>query len=367
VRKIFEKKLWKDIFILVILMGITFLRYNSYKKLEWFLISFGILAGFVVAFALVYSLYNCKSNKERKWLSLIYLSSLIFMHPGDTFDVFIYFLTAAIFLENRDNFLKSYFIISTLIISITIASYFFGVIPSFDGYRGDLRRMSLGFANPNTIFRFFFGSLMALYLIDKHKAVFNIYAIAGTVVLYVLTNSRTGLICGMVFVVLANLAIVFRKLVDRIHFRFVFLLFTIFSLVCVVYFRDSAFVNSLFSGRPGLLYQNLMNAGMHLIYGNMEFEYCDNRIVYMIVRNGCFALLLANVFYYLTFRKKNSVELKIIFIMSMVYGLTENFRSLGQTIVPLLCMWSIYDNYFKNKNELKSDENIQKLTNSDKN
>lgn len=366
-KKLLEKKQWKDILILVILTGITFLRYTTYKELLWFVITFDILTGLVGVFAIIYSIYNCENSKLKKWLPLLYLTPVIFCHPGDALDVLIYLLIAVIFIERRNTFLTSYFTISTIMIVIIIASYFIGFIPSEDVYREDIFRYSLGFVHPNSIFRFFFGSLMALYLIDKHKAVFNIYAVAGTVSLYVLTNSRTGLICGMVFVVLANLAIVFRKLVDRMHFRFGFLMFTIFSLVCIVYFHDSAFVNSLFSGRPRLLYQHLMNAGMHLIYGNMEFEYCDNRIIYLMVRNGCFALLLVNIFYYLTFRKKNSVELKIIFIMSMVYGLTENFRSLGQTIVPLLCIWSIYDNYFKNKNELKSDQNIQKLTNSDKN
>ena len=367
-KKLFGKKQWKDIFILVILIGITFLRYNSFKKLEWFLISFIIIAGFTTIYALVYSLYNCKSNKERKWLSLIYLSSIIFMHPGDCFDVFIYFLVAAIFLENRDNFLKSYFIISTLIIVITIASYFLEIIPAFDIYWGEIRRMSLGFANPNSIFRFFFGSLMALYLIDKNKAIFNIYSIAGTVVLYIFTNSRTGLICGMLFIILANLAIIFDKLVDKIHFKWCYLLFALFSVFYIVCFNNHSVLNDTLSGRPTFLYDILSRADWHLLYGNMtDFKYCDNRIIYLMVRNGCFALVSVIIFYYFTFRKKTSVELKVLFVMSMIYGLTENYRALGQTIVPLLCMWSIYDNYIKNKMDVKNDKNIQKIANSDKN
>ena len=217
-KKVFEKKSWKDIIIMVILLGITFLRYSTFKEIYWFQAFYYCLTIVAALYAGIYSLVNCKTSKERKWLVFIYSLSLLFMFRTDILDVYIYLVIAAIFLENREKFLISYFITLVSMISVAVVFYFLELIPARDVLRGELNRYSLGFVNPNTGFRYFFGSLIALYMIDKKKTVFNVYAIGMTIPLYTATNCRTGLICVMAFVVLANLAIIFEKVFKKIPF-----------------------------------------------------------------------------------------------------------------------------------------------------
>lgn len=361
---VLKKELWKDILITVILIGITFLRFTTFKEINWFYVSYYTISLITAGFGVIYTLYNCKTNKERKWLFVIYSLSLLFFFHKDAFEVLIYILIACIFLENREKFLNVYFVTSVIIICAAITFYFFGLIPAHDGVRGGLLRYSLGFVHPNTIFRYFFGSLMALYLIDKKKTAFNIYAISCSIPLYLLTNSRTGLVSVMLFVVLANLAIVFEKNIKKINLKYAFLLFTIFCFIFVFLFHSNDFFNNALSGRPKVLYEVLANSNWSVLYGNMEYVYCDNRAIYLLVRNGLLSLILVNVFYYFVFKKETSVELKVLLIMSLIYGLTENYRSLGQTIVPLLCMWSLFDNYVKCELD-KNDKKAQQLPNND--
>ena len=139
---------------------------------------------------------------------------------------------------------------------------------------------------------------------------------------------------------------------------------TIFSFAFVFLFHDNETFNELLSGRPWMLNQIVTNAGTHLLYGNTKFVYCDNRVFYLLAKDSVFSLIIANVFYYLVFKKEKSVDLKVIYIMSLIYGFTENFRSLGQTMVPVLCIWSLYDNYIKIK-IAQNDKNKQLLINND--
>lgn len=366
-RKILEKKLWKDIIILVILVGVTFLRYTYFKEIKPIRVTYYWITRAALIYGYIYAVYNCKNNKERKWFIAISSLSLLFFYNKDTLEIFSYFLVAAIFLERREKCLEYYFIFSVIVMCTCMILYFFEIIPQKDDiYRGDQIRRALGFVHPNTGFRYFFGSLMALYLLDKKKIAFNVYALSGTIPLYLLTDSRTGLICCMLFVIAANFGIIFEKQIKKINFKYWYLLVTIFSLVFMIGFRNNAEWNDLLSGRPNLLYNILVDAKWHILYGHMDFLYCDNRIIYVIVKNGITALILTNIFYYLVFKKETSVEIKIIFIMGLLYGMSENLRSIGQTIVPLVCLWSLYDHYIKNK-VAENDKNSENLTNNDNN
>ena len=356
--KLFKKELWKDITILVILIAITFFRYTTFKKIEWFIKPCYIACGITVVYAFFYCLFNFKTNKERWFFIALCSLSLLFFYFKDILDVFIYFLVAAIFKENREGFLKYYLITTIAAILITIICYFFKIIPSSDTYRGDELRYSLGFVHPNTVFRYFFGSLIALYMIDKKKVIFNTYGVGCGLGLYLLTDSRTGLICTMTFVIITNLGVMLEKIIEKWNLKYAYLLVTIFSFVFVLLFHDNEYMNKLLSSRPRFLYEVVEMAGNHIFYGYGKFTYCDNRIFYLVSKNSIFSLILTNVFYYLVFKKEKSVDLNMVFIMSLIYGFTENFRSLGQTMVPVLCIWSLYDNYIKVK-LIENNKNIQ--------
>lgn len=363
-KHIFKRALWKDVIILVVLLSEPFFRYTAFRDVRPILYTGFILIGLVGIYATFYMLYNAKSNKQRLWMAVIYSISFLYMFDRDMLDVYIYLLIASIFTENRNKCLQTYFIASTCFISIAIICYFLKIIPEYNTFRDGSIRYSLGFVHPNTIFRYFFGNLMALYLLDKKKIWFNIYAIGMAVPLFMLTNSRTGIIATFIFVLISNFEIIFRKIFNKIDLRYAFLLTAIFSISFVFLFYDNEAINELLTGRPKLLHDILVNAKWHILYGRDRFQYCDNRTIYLIVRDGLPALLISASFYYFAFRKKVSNELKVIFLAVLVYGLTENIRSIGQDIVPLICMWSIYDNYIKLKFE-KNDKNIQKIANND--
>ena len=364
---LFKKRLWIDIAILVVLLGITFLRYTTFKEIDLLQALYFTLTIIVGIYAGFYTLYNCKTNKQRLCLLAVYSTSLLFFFRTDALDVYIYLVLAVIFIERRETFLKAYFVSSVIFICFAIICYFFEMIPARDGFRGELPRYSLGFVHPNAIFRYFFGSLIALYIMDEKKITFNVYAISLSIPLYLLTGSRTGIICCGMFVLLSNFAIIFKTQLKKMNLNYAFLAFTLFSLGFVLLLYNNEVANTLLSGRPQLLYSILKESKSNIFLGNATFTNCDNRIIYLIVRDGVLSLIFLNVFYYLVFRKNVDTSLKIVFIMSIIYGLTENFRSLGQTIVPLLCMWSICDNYFKNKEQFVDAEKAEILTNNDNN
>ncbi len=363
-KHIFKRALWKDIIILVVLLSEPFFRYTAFRDVRSILYTGFVLIGLVGIYATFYMLYNAKSNKQRLWMAVIYSISFLYMFDRDMLDVYIYLLIASIFIENRNKCLQTYFIASTCFISIAVICYFLKIIPEYNTVRDGSIRYSLGFVHPNTIFRYFFGNLMALYLLDKKKIWFNIYSIGMAVTLFMLTNSRTGIIATFIFVLISNFEIIFRKIFNKIDLRYAFLLTAIFSVSFVFIYCENSTLNEFFSGRPALLHDILVNAKWHILYGREYFKNCDNRTIYLIVRDGLPALLISASFYYFTFRKKVSNELKVVFLAVLIYGLTENIRSLGQDIVPLICMWSIYDNYIKLKFE-KNDKNLQKIVNND--
>lgn len=344
--KLFKKELWKDIAIMGILLGVSFLEYTTLKKIKWFLVLYCIVATVVTIYALFYTLYNCKDNKQRKKMFWVYSISLLFLFYRDMMDIFSYLLIAFIFKDNRKEFLNSYFYISVSIMAFVMILYYFEAVPVGDVNRGDIYRYSLGFVHPNTVFRYYFGSLMALFLMDEKKKTFNIYALCTSIPLYILTNSRTGIICSFLFILLSNISIIFPKLLPKINLKWGYLAFAIFTLVFVSFTYNSNYFNSALSGRPGLLFNILKDADWHLLYGYMRYSYCDNIVVYRIVRDGILSLAIVIAFYYFAFRKQVSGEIKIIFIMSMIYGLTERFTGVGQNILPILAMWILYDNYY---------------------
>ena len=110
-QKVFKKALWKDILIAVILIGITFLRFTTFKQINWFYVAYYTLALIAAGFAAIYTLISCKTRKERKWLVCLYSLSLLFLFHKDAFEVFIYLVVAAIFIENRDVFIRVYFVL----------------------------------------------------------------------------------------------------------------------------------------------------------------------------------------------------------------------------------------------------------------
>lgn len=363
-KHIFKRELWKDIVILVVLLSESFLRYTAFKDVKPVLYTGFILIGLVGIFATFYMLYNAKSNKQRFWMVVIYSISFLYMFDRDMLDVYIYLLIASIFLESRDTCLKTYFIASTSFICIAMLCYFLKLIPEYDAFRDGAIRHSLGFVHPNTIFRYFFGNLMALYLIDKKKIWFNMYALAMSIPLFMLTNSRTGLFATFIFILLSNFEIIFRKLFNKVNLKYAFAFMIVFSIWFVFKFYDHSEINAFFSGRPALMHDILVNAKWHILYGREHFKNCDNRTIYLIVRDGLPALLISATFYYFAFKKKVSNELKVIFLVVLIYGFTENIRSIGQDIVPLMCMWVIYDNYIKLKYE-KNEGILQKTTKND--
>lgn len=349
---LFKKELWKDITIMGILLGVSFLEYTTLRNIRGFVALYCIVATAVTIYAFFYTLYNCKDNRQRKRLFFIFSGSLLFLYYKDMMDIFSYLLIALIFVNSRKEFLTSYFFISVSIIAFVMILYYFKAIPINDVNRGDIYRYSLGFVHPNTVFRYYFGTLMALFLMNK-KA-FNIYALTTSVPLFLLTNSRTGFACSLIFVLLSDVAIIFPKLFKKINLRWAYLIFSLFCLIFIFLACDSVYFNETLSGRPSLLYDILKDAKWHYLYGYMKYAYCDNIVVYRMVRDGVLSLSIAIVFYYFVFKKETSIEIKIIFIMAMIYGFTERFAGVGQNILPILAMWSLYDNYYLKKDSVES-------------
>ncbi len=361
VDKLLKKETWKDIFIMIVLLGVNFLEGTMFKRIKPILILYIVIASIVAIYTIIYIFYNCPKEKRKK-LFLLYLVPLLFFYHKDVADVLIYLTVAILFVDKKEPFLRIYLIASISMIVFTICADLLGLLPTAHYIRTDSSdiRYHLGFIHPNVIFRHYMGALMALYLLDKNKIIFNVFTISTGITLYLLTDSRTGIICTIFFLIIADINKLFPKLFPFIFnkkvFKYSYFIYAVIVLILVVALHEVPEINDLLSARPSSLYNHLKNAGWHLLYGYAPAVWCDNRIVYILIRNGILFLIIVSMFYYFSFKKEENIELKILYVVALVYGLTENFVNLGQNIVPVFCLWSLYNNYCINKETSKNND-----------
>lgn len=303
-------------------------------------------------------------NFNKNWLVLGIGFSLIQLLFLKDVDLLLLISVAMIFSEDKDaikNIIK-YFLISLITV------FFVSILLDKMGYTqyrtisrvidGNIRvqRNSLGFSHPNEAYVYFFFIMLAIYYFIKNRLTYTIIMGISSYFVYMLTLSRTGLICSILFIVLVWLYN------DKIKLnKFAFLMGTIITFVLALRFSDASdTINQLLSQRPYLYHYYISNGNniFNMMGSVLEKGVTlDNAFLNVILGSGWIFYLFYFMLYYVS---GNIIEkdrkLSRIFVIIMIYGCIETHAmNIGLNFLLFIQMYVT----ITRNNKLKECEKIE--------
>lgn len=293
------------------------------------------MLGLLVGLCIINLFYKEFNNKQTILMAVfLLLSSLMFVVYNED-NLFIYFICALAFLDEKNNRkLVTLFTIITIISFIgVVLSGELGIINIKMSGRVGIYRSSLGFGNVNTPFVYFTAIMFGLYYLfgDNKKLLFLIYILTTFVAIYIFgaTNSRTGYYIYYLFIISSLL---YNKKINKYFSKIVpstFFIFLIVSiLIAVLYGQNiSNEVNVFLSNRPYFSYYYIQNYLWFNLLGNNIVSYyvLDNFYLATLVKIGFIGFITyAYIFVKgsLLYKKDEKINLIIFFIL--LYGVLES-------------------------------------------
>ncbi len=277
-------------------------------------------------------------------------------------------LSTTLLQVQRDYFVKVFFYCSILLYSAVFCLALIGTLPmiyiGFDGYESErfgMLKYTLGFDGPNQASFSFFSILVSGMYSFGHSKKFTVIAFLLALIVGLLTGSRSGILISLMFVVVYYLY-ARKKVIRRPSFilRNLFVILLIISSLFAYAYANNPTVNDILSGRPLLTKQYLDSKYVPTLFGSEEVynkaEYrtppVDNYFVYVLARYGILGFAIFAYAYYLNIRKELSRRMQIIFIFTMIYGLSEAFFDIsGKSFILPVYMYGMFsklgENYAK--------------------
>ncbi len=317
--------------ILIVIITVCFrLVALFYSNTTLNFVLLGVLAG-LCALNIFYKTFNTKQTILMSVFLL--LSSLMFVVYNED-NLFIYFICALAFLDEKDDkkIISLFTIISIIsFISIILAGEM-GLVDVVYSDRDGIFRKSLGFGHVNTPFIYYIGIIFGLYYLfgDKKMKLTLIYIITTIIAIYIFieTNSRTGLYLYSAFIIIS---LFYNKKINKYISKiapFSFILFLIISiLIALVYGNDyNNEINLLLSSRPSFSAYYIKNfLWFNLLGNNIVSHYVlDNFYLATIVKIGFIGFITyAYIFIKgsILYKKDDKIILIIIFVL--LYGILE--------------------------------------------
>lgn len=286
------------------------------------------------------SLYNKKLTKNQLLKCLIlFLISAYFVIVNKDVNFLISFLLALVcYTKDEKQFIKVFFVSSIILYIITIVLGCLNVLQPHNLYRftkdGVKIRYSLGFIHPNSVFLFFLPIAFAGYYLYGEKLIYKIILLVSSVILYILSGSRTGFaIIIMLFLLNAVIkkdnAIKIKKILP-----YLFIVFTVISIFTAIkYGNDSNnFITKALSNRPYYWKQYVDKNLMFTLVGNQEIEgyIIDNFYILLLVGYGVIGYVIYMYLYCKTLKiMPPDKKIMIITFLFLIYGLFESNVIIG--------------------------------------
>ncbi len=287
----------------------------------------------VIFFLSFIKILNLRFNKKMFVTALIILSisfTIFFLNTDD--NLFIYGLIALAFIDiDNKKLIKVFFITSLTMYITTITLNQLGIISSNDILRdGDVLssiRYSLGFGHVNSVFLYYLPiAYSGFYLFHEHK-IYKWLVLAAAIILFILSNCRTGLVFSLVFFFL--MIIKDKKIIDYLAkiLKYLFPILTVASIVAVLLWGSSKnnSLNLLLSNRLSNAFFYIKNGYLFSFFGNniANKMALDNLYINLLVTLGIFSYFL----YWFLYQKGASLikdkKLVIITLLYLLYGLSE--------------------------------------------
>ena len=198
----------------IIIFSCVLLKYLIEYKIETQILYFLVLI--ISLLQLIRMFYVLKGTTIIIKTFVIFIFSAISVIVYKDVNLLITFILA-LTLINCDfkDFLKKFMVSSLIMYITTITLYFVGILP--DNYlirvtsNGEIIRHSLGFSHPNSIFMYYIPIVLCAYLLDDKKKRFYIIFSILSLILYLLSLSRSGIICIIILFVLIIIMELMKK------------------------------------------------------------------------------------------------------------------------------------------------------------
>lgn len=266
----------------------------------------------------------------------------------------------------------------SLMFMLLILGLCLGYIENNYMYRinSDIKRYCLGFVHPNTAYWNYF-SLIAMYIYyqyDKFGIKSTIIILISSCMMYALTDSRTGFLCTILYLVFILIAKNMKRLRENAIIKkisiYSFPIFALFSIIpSYLYSKVNIPIvtklNNFMSDRiylGSLLYERynmeLLGQKVALYDGNLRLT-IDNGYVYMSVAFGVIFMVVFSILYVKLFKemykRKMYVEIAALMIFN-IYTLSEKlFLNIFTNFTIVFFVYILYNNIEK---ESEMTENI---------
>ena len=207
-------------------------------------------------------------------------------------------------------------------------------------------KYSLGFDGPNQAALAYFSVLTSgLYTYgDNKKFLYSVFAL--TLLIGILTGSRTGMFIGLALVAF------YLKSINKNHKQtyskapLLFIALTVLTILTTNILSDNTRANDLLTYRPALinsyLHSNYVPSAMGsvAVYNKAQYQTAplDNHPVYVLARYGVIGFLLFMTLYTFGAAKVDDPKIKLILVFTLIYGLFEAFFDIAgkNFILPIL-------------------------------
>lgn len=323
---------------------------------------------FIAIFILILKIIT-KKYSVRQMLTILLLGFCCFIITitTESVDFLISYLLAINFNDKSIRSLIKGLLLSVIFCYIlTLILNLFGIIESNVISRvteeGVISRSSLGFTHANDVFKHFIIIFICTYLLSDKK-IYIYILIFFSVILYALSNSRTGIMCILILSVIVLFKRRVCKLFEYINLNYIYLVFTIFTVLMstVFYLGKDSLLNTLLSNRLYLYNYYITNNHALTIFGISLFEnmVIDNIYLRTLVDYGIITWIIYYFIYYFSLKKisKDNVNIKIAIFMFCIYGLFENVFAYHMNFSLMLLLLILISNKDRINLEL-SNENL---------
>lgn len=335
----------------IIIFSCVLLKYLIEYKIETQILYFLVLI--ISLLQLIRMFYVLKGTTIIIKTFVIFIFSAISVIVYKDVNLLITFILA-LTLINCDfkDFLKKFMVSSLIMYITTITLYFVGILP--DNYlirvtsNGEIIRHSLGFSHPNSIFMYYIPIVLCAYLLDDKKKRFYIIFSILSLILYLLSLSRSGIICIIILFVLDLFKnkINYKKIICWLPLLF----FGASYFLAIKYggTKDNV-INVLLSNRPYLWNKIIESVDMFTFFGSdmLNEVYLDNFYLAMMYRCGLYLMFLYYIILIFGIKHISNNKIYVSILIFMIYGLVESNTIIGSINFTLaFLLYSIICNKF---------------------
>ena len=336
-------------------LGVFLITLGNYFYVSWMNKIFRtVLAAVIVITGIVFLSFDIIKNlKEKKYtkkqlktIGILVGAGVLVWHAISVYYTVIVMVMHFLDKDFRKLF-KYIFISSVFSFGLLVLLNIIGLIPGYVMHRGILKRYSLGFKHPNILFRMYITILISGAIMYKNDKYFLIGSLIIGMLLFLLTNSRAGVVVLLIFYLLSILPKnIKRKFAFNKCIPYLFVFGILVSTLTGLIFGDGEVLNGVGSGRPGIWYTYLQNISVIGRFNRVNNLPLDNLYLHILAYGGIIGVIFYIWLYFVSFSKKvnkGNYNVFIIFAITLVYGYAESMSLQSESYFLILLIMQLMD------------------------